>query len=154
MQYGLPYKGSKSKIAKEIIDQLPPAEHFLERMERLQSLESLQRLESLERLQSLQRLQRLESLQMYSRDYQAVEIADGSVIYCDIPYRNTDEYIVGDFDHERFYKWACDQKQPVYISEYWMPEDRFECVWSREKVSTLGTGNNRKTVEKLFIPRK
>lgn len=28
MNYGLPYKGSKNKIAKEIVDQLPAAKHF------------------------------------------------------------------------------------------------------------------------------
>lgn len=28
MNYGLPYMGSKNRIAKWIIDNLPPAEHF------------------------------------------------------------------------------------------------------------------------------
>lgn len=28
MRYGLPYKGSKNKIAKEIVEQLPEAAHF------------------------------------------------------------------------------------------------------------------------------
>ena len=28
MNYGLPYVGSKNKIAKTIIDFLPPADHF------------------------------------------------------------------------------------------------------------------------------
>ena len=28
MNYGIPYKGSKNKIAENIIAQLPPAKHF------------------------------------------------------------------------------------------------------------------------------
>lgn len=30
MRYGLPYKGSKNQIAKWLIDQLPPAETFVD----------------------------------------------------------------------------------------------------------------------------
>ena len=74
----------------------------LESLERLQSLESLERLQSLERLERLQSLERLEITQM---SYDEVPILPDSVIYCDIPYRNTDGY--GDdkkntFDYEKF----------------------------------------------------
>lgn len=112
-----------------------------------------QRLESLERLE---RLQSLQSLEKYSGDYQDVPIKPNSVIYCDIPYFQTDGYgeKKNDFDYERFYRWASEQSEPIYISEYWMPEDRFECVWERQKTSSFGTGNCKKTTEKLFIPKR
>ena len=40
----------------------------------------------------------------------------------------------------------------MFISEYDMPEDRFECVWSKEISSSLtkDTGS-KKGIEKLFI---
>ena len=58
------------------------------------------------------------------------------------------------FDYEAFYAWCERQTNPIFISEYSMPEDRFECIMEIETTSTLcATNNNKKTVEKLFIPR-
>ena len=58
------------------------------------------------------------------------------------------------FDYEAFYAWCERQTNPIFISEYSMPEDRFECIMEIETRSTLSaTNNNKKTVEKLFIPR-
>ena len=104
------------------------------------------RLESLERLQSLERLE---------LDYQEVPIPENSVIYCDIPYKGTDGYNTGAFDYDRFYDWACSQTQPIYISEYDMPQDRFEIVAEKEKCCTLSaTNNKRKTIERIYRPRQ
>jgi site-specific DNA-adenine methylase len=110
----------------------------------------LQSLESLQRLQSLESLRGLES---YSGDYQDVKIEDDSVIYCDIPYINKGRYnSESNFDHERFYTWAEKQKN-IFISEYWMPEDRFKCIDMVSKLSILSPTNNSSTkVEKIFIP--
>jgi len=44
-----------------------------------------------------------------------------SVIYCDIPYRNTTGYSNGAFNHEQFYAWAYSMKalgHIVLVSEY------------------------------------
>ena len=127
----------------------------LESLERLGSLQSLERLD-LQSLESLQRLQSLESLrglESYSGDYQDVKIEDDSVIYCDIPYINKGRYnSESNFDHERFYTWAEKQKN-IFISEYWMPEDRFKCIDMVSKLSILSPTNNSSTkVEKIFIP--
>ena len=103
--------------------------------------------ESLERLESLQRLS------VSNKSYDEVEILPNSVIYCDIPYYNTDEYAAGGFDHQKFYKWALQQKELVIISEYYMPDD-FMCIDAIEKSVTLCSGGDVKAVEKLFIPRK
>ena len=119
-----------------------------------QSLESLQRLESLERLQSLESLQRLQRLQIQciNKSYEDVRIPENAVVYCDIPYQNTDKY-VADFDHEKFYGWARNAPFRVYISEYTMPED-FLVVWEKAHISTLSaTNNNRKTIERIFANR-
>ena len=96
-----------------------------------------------------QSLQRLQSLQSYSTDYSEIQIPENSVVYCDIPYRGTDEYVTGGFDYERFYKWALKQKN-IYISEYQMPEP-FVSVWKKEKVQLLnGAGAGSKKIENIY----
>ena len=119
-------------------------------LESLQRLQRLQRLESLQRLQRLQSLQSLQSLEVLRGDYKAVPIFPDSLIYCDIPYQNTDGY-KGGFNHAEFYEWARSQKELVIISEYSMPED-FICIAAIEKTVTLCSGGGKKAVEKLFIP--
>lgn len=117
-------------------------------------LERLQSLESLQRLQRLQRLESLQSLSISQKSYDEVRILPDSVIYCDIPYRGTDEYISGQFDYEKFYVWCEKQKELVVISEYDMPEDRFCCVESVQKRSLLSAkGAGELKTEKLFVPK-
>lgn len=89
--------------------------------------------------------------------FEVVDIEGKALIYCDPPYKGTTKY-KDDFDHERFYGWCEDrvnEGHSVFISEYWMPEDRFECVWSKEVNSSLtrDTGS-KKGVEKLFVVKK
>ena len=125
--------------------------------EKVKSSEDYDRLKNLQRLDSLQRLERLQSLErleITTGDYQDVKIEEDSVIYCDIPYRGTKGYGKVAFDHERFYDWACSQSAPVYISEYQMPEDRFECVREIEHVSILSAIASNKVTERIFIPRE
>lgn len=103
-----------------------------------------------ELLQSLERLESLESLEVLRGDYKAVPILPDSLVYCDIPYKNTNEYENG-FNHNEFYEWARKQKELVIISEYQMPED-FICIAQIEKSVNLCSGGAKKAVEKLFIP--
>ena len=128
-------------------------------LESLQSLQSLQRLESLQRLQRLQRLQSLQRLEVFRGDYKAVEIKPDSLIYCDIPYKNTDAYFKDGFDHDGFdhdgfYDWAERQSDPVIISEYAMPENRFKRIDFIKKRSLLNGGSRLVNEEGLFIPKK
>ena len=99
---------------------------FRERLEetgevRIQSLERLERLERLESLERLERLERQERITRLNQSYDKVKIKPNSVIYCDIPYRDTDGYGM-DFDYEKFYSWAERQSELVIISEYNMPD--------------------------------
>ena len=120
--------------------------------EKIYGLQEL--LESLERLQSLESLERLQRLSISQKSYDEVRILPDSVIYCDIPYRGTDEYISGQFDYEKFYVWCEKQKELVVISEYDMPEDRFCCVESVQKRSLLSAkGAGELKTEKLFVPK-
>lgn len=104
-------------------------------------------------LQSLQSLESLQRLQSFSTDYQNIEIKKDSVIYCDIPYEGTECYNGIDFDFERFYSWCEKQTEPVFISSYKMPEDRFTCIATFEHRSTLSAVANSKVLEKVFIPK-
>ena len=139
---------------------LPTAEHYKKMQEILPDLkeewgtlrERLQSLERLQDLQSLERLQDLQSLENYCGDYRSITIEEDSVIYCDIPYVGTDGYESGEFNHEEFYEWACRQSQPIFISEYYMPEDRFECVAEFKKCKSFGP-KNTSGIEKLYCPR-
>lgn len=86
--------------------------------------------------------------------YDDVKIKNNSVIYCDIPYKGTTEYISGAFDYDKFYKWRQTQKS-IYISEYNMPVAEFKEAYNIEKTVLLSSKSNSiKAVEKLFIPRK
>lgn len=99
-------------------------------------------------------LESLQSLERHSQSYDTINIKPDSIIYCDIPYKNTSGYNNKEFNYEEFYDWACRQDVPVFISEYWMPEDRFKCVLGMNKRSTLSATSNNAVVEKLFVPIK
>ena len=125
----------------------------------------------LTQLENFQRTQRMSSLRTRGGgnsmidneltisvgDYRDVEIPTDSIIYCDPPYKNTREYRHNKdvFDMEAFYKFCERQTQPIFISEYWMPEDRFFCIAEFDRVSTFSaTNNSMRVVEKVFLPNK
>lgn len=75
------------------------------------------------------------------------------VYYCDIPYKDSIGYSQK-FDYERFYEW-CEQQTKqgniVLVSEYEMPEGRFECIWQKQVKTHQNNRNKLDKVEKLFI---
>ena len=138
----------------ENYDEIYGLQSLYESLQRLQSLQSLQRLQSLQSLQSLERLERLQRLEKFRGDYRNVRIQPDSLIYCDIPYKNTTEYSDSGFDYESFYDWAEMQSEPVIISEYAMPAERFERIDFIEKRATLSATDNRQVKkEGLWVPR-
>lgn len=110
-------------------------------------------LESLERLERLQSLQSLESLETQRGDYRnlAMDDADG-VIYCDPPYKNAKGYDAK-FDHDAFHEWCLEQKLPVYISEYSMPEDRFDCIAEVGVTRKFSDSKATRCHERLYVPK-
>ena len=111
--------------------------------------ELYQSLQSLQRLQSLQSLQ---SLEVTNASYERVKIKPNSVIYCDIPYEGTKGYVSGEFNHKKFYDWASEQTEPLFISSYEINDDRFEEVWCMEKMAQFSQ-KNKKCIEKVFAPK-
>jgi 16S rRNA G966 N2-methylase RsmD len=117
----------------------------------LKQNERLQQLEQLERLQQLEQLEQREQLNYYNLSYEQVPIKNNSIIYCDPPYAGTSKYD-GGLDHKAFFNWADDQVNPVFISEYNIPDKRFTEVWSikkRSNISALKTLNIK--IEKLYV---
>ena len=132
--------------------------HTLHTLHTLQRLEDLQSLQSLERLQRLQKLQELKNkknnLITLCQSYETVIIPNNAIIYCDIPYYNTECGCYCGFNYDKFYNWA-EQQKNIYISEYTMPEDRFISIAEIKKtVLSSGQGTlKNKAIEKIWVPR-
>ena len=130
-----------------------------ERVERLKNLETLQTDESLCRLQSLERLERINStdvppvLTVTTGDYREMEFSAPGIIYCDPPYKSTKERYGRGFDFDDFYSWCLHQANPVYISEYTMPEDLFAPVASFTVIRKMDTKKSSICYEKIWRPR-
>ena len=75
----------------------------------------------------------------------------GDVIYCDPPYKNTEGYSTGDFDHDLFWetmrKWS--KHNCVFISEESAPSD-FIVVWKKSKRRTLDKTSRFHKYEKIY----
>lgn len=90
------------------------------------------------------------------KDYAAVEIPDGAVVYADPPYRDTyqEGYSSDTFDFERFDRWLASVPFMVIVSEYTCPKGCVE-IANIKKQSGLGTGNKGGTdTEKLFVQER
>lgn len=134
----------------------------LERFERLKNLECLQTDESLHRLQSLESLERINStdvppcapaLNVTTGDYREMEFSAPGIIYCDPPYKSTEERYGREFDFNGFYSWCEHQANPVFISEYTMPEDRFVPVAAFTVTRKMDAKKSSICPEKIWRPR-
>ena len=118
-------------------------------------------------INQLIRLRRLSGLNadnvhISNMSYDEIEIKPNSVIYCDIPYNgftaysNKETYTAGIyFDYDKFYDWCLQQNNPVFISEYNMPEDKFKCIYEKQygrHISGQYKQYASQVTEKLFVP--
>ena len=107
---------------------------------------------------NLKILKDLKDVVFYNKDYREIELPINSLIYCDIPYKNTTQYDkneVGIFNHEEFYQWVKENsdKYEIYISEY--KENvpiGFEIVWEMPSRKDIRDSSNKraKTQEVLI----
>lgn len=149
---------------------IPTVEHY-ERMKNIipglvkdwaelkESLESLENalvhfesFSNTERIKNLQYISGKEKLIRFVGSYKDVPIEKDSVVYCDPPYINTTGYGC-EFDHEGFYDWLETLQVPVFISEYWMPEDRFVCIKEFDHTQSLSGTGAKKVTERIFVPK-
>ena len=131
-------------------------EEHIRRLQRVVSadrLEHIERLSDVERLQALECLRAVERLQEHFGSYADYQHAEGDVVYCDPPYRNTTKYAAGDFDYDEFYDWCKEMSKTntVLVSEYWMPDDGFECIWQGNLKCTLDKASRSDKIERLYI---
>lgn len=89
------------------------------------------------------------------KDYKELDCTN-SLIYCDPPYSNSDNYYKKNkIDYQEFYEWCIKMKEKgnkIFISECYMPDNFIE-VWHKEYRRTCNNLKNNKgikTVEKLF----
>lgn len=111
---------------------------------------------------TLDKMKHLKDVEFYNNDYTEVDIPKGSLVYCDIPYKNTTQYCkneVGEFNHDEFYQWVRDNadKYDIYISEYKknVPND-FEIVWEMKSKQDIRNSKNERagTIEVLMKYKK
>lgn len=103
---------------------------------------------------TLKQVELLDGVLFTSKDYFELEIPINSIIYCDIPYKDTKQYSTSkNFNHDNFWQWCRDmanQGHQVFISEYQAPDD-FICVWSKKVTNSMNTTLTYKPVERLFV---
>lgn len=117
-------------------------------------LDNLLRLWRLQSLQSLQPLSKSINIEAIMEDYSKIIIPKGSIIYCDPPYRGTADYL-NSFNFNTFDSWCLSRTQPIFISEYSMPIDKFECIAAMNKRSLFSAnGGGKLKIEGIFVPKK
>lgn len=96
-------------------------------------------------------IQKLKGIEFSNVNYQKLNFDRHSLIYCDPPYYNTQDYNTP-FYHSLFWEWVRDlvkNQHLVYISEYSAPND-FVCIWSKTIKSQLNNNTSRSR-ECLFV---
>lgn len=100
----------------------------------------------------------VKDVDFYHSDYSDLKIPNNSIIYCDIPYKDTTSYdsknVLKPFVHDEFWPWAKDKSESghkVFVSEYQAPEE-WKTVWSKDQITSVhNEAKHYKTkTEKLF----
>ena len=98
-------------------------------------------------------IENIKNIEFIVSDYLDLKIPKNSIIYCDIPYNNTKQYLASkDFNHNEFWDWCREKSKEghqVFVSEYNAPED-FECIWEMEVTNSMNTTKTYKPTEKIF----
>lgn len=108
---------------------------------------------------SMKKINTMQDVIFTSGSYHDVDIPCNSLIYCDIPYKNTNGYSVGDFNHEEFYEW-CENKvecgHDVLVSEYSQNvPNKWEVIWKYESRKGIRDKNGiqQPTTEIIMRPK-
>ena len=106
----------------------------------------------------LKKHQNMKDVEFFNLNYSEVNIPSNSLVYCDIPYKDTTKYSTDSFDHSSFYSWCKDMKNKghdVVVSEYLcnVPEG-WEVIWKHESKKDMRNkeGVQESTVEVLMTP--
>ena len=151
----------KRLLMRRIAKDLHKKQHSKNIPDMQENIVTAHHISALERMQSLERLERLERLEQFGKievdisqgDYRDLQIPSDSVIYCDIPYKNTKKYFI-EFDYEAFWEWVHRQTAQVYVSSYTLDRPDVQLVDSfmkqrnmSAKASAVGTENLYKVIK-------
>ena len=102
-------------------------------------------------LLTVEGLRSMRDLEFSSLPYYDLEIKEGGVVYCDPPYFGTTGYKTGEFDHERFWKWAeaVSEHSTVFVSEYTTLSDFF-CAGVGEGRPSITVQNGKESNRKII----
>lgn len=99
-------------------------------------------------------IENIKGVEFIHCSYKELSIPSNSIIYCDIPYKDTKQYATSkDFCHDQFWQWCRDMTalgHTVFVSEYNAPDD-FECIWEKEVTNSMNTTKTYNPTEKLFM---
>ena len=104
-------------------------------------------------------ISKIKEIHFVYSSYDKLEIPNNSIIYCDIPYKDTKQYASSkNFNYDNFWDWCrkMSEKNMVFVSEYKAPDD-FICVWEGEVKTNFASQRDEathKAVEKLFKLKK
>jgi len=106
----------------------------------------------------MRKLKKLENVVFLNLDYRDFVPIKNSIIYCDIPYKNSTPYArkeVGIFNHNDFYQWIIKTSEiaKIYVSEYIQNVPEYaKIVWEIDSRKDIRNKNNEleKTKEVLF----
>lgn len=113
----------------------------------------MKRMVAIERMQGLAKLQGL-PIEVRQGSYTEYRHKPGDVVYCDPPYEGTTGYgkkRKGGFDHQAFYEWVYTRGYPVYFSSYEISDKRFKVLYELPRTGSMGTNNNNRVIERLYI---
>ena len=101
----------------------------------------------------LNQVKNIKGIQFTHSSYDELEIPNNSIIYCDIPYKDTKQYASSkNFNYDNFWNWCRGMSKnghQVFVSEYIAPND-FECIWEMKVTNSMNTTKTYKPIEKLF----
>jgi DNA adenine methylase len=99
---------------------------------------------------------KIQHIDFASGSYDEIDYPSNSIIYCDIPYKDTKQYTTSKgFDYDKFWYWCRNmvtEGHKIFVSEYNAPDD-FIVIWEKKITNAMNTTKTYKPTEKLFVLR-
>jgi len=100
----------------------------------------------------------LQRLEVSNISYEQYKYRDGDIVYCDVPYEQTDKKSCDDygvnFNSLEFYEWVKAQPYQVFFSSYEISDDSFYSVKVKTICSLIGANTNDKKVNEYLYSNK
>lgn len=152
---------SHGKTGSKIVGARGNQEIFsITRIEKIAHTRVAQHLERVKRVQHLEAVNRIKTINNVpiintsSVDYKLLDIPNGSVVFCDPPYKDsTVKYNNQKFNHEEFYEWCLEKAKynQVFVTEYNIEHPHFHLIGEKgRQISFNSQGSKGMKIEKLY----